>query len=115
MAAIRFCRSCNNMLYPKENISQHKLEFVCKLCPYKEINVNTSCVRVTELVKDQATSLDVIPSELNKDPTLQRSRDIVCAECSHQEAVFFQAEQTKKSTALKLIFICCGCGYKWEG
>jgi hypothetical protein len=34
--------------------------------------------------------LDVIPSELNKDPTLQRSRDVVCASCSHQEAVFFQ-------------------------
>ena len=50
-----------------------------------------------------------------QDPTLQRSKDVVCAACHHTEAVFFQAEITKKSTALKLIFICCGCGYKWEG
>jgi DNA-directed RNA polymerase subunit M/transcription elongation factor TFIIS len=55
MATIRFCRSCNNMLYPKENIAQRKLEFVCKLCPYKEINVSSSCVRLTELVKDQSS------------------------------------------------------------
>jgi hypothetical protein len=42
------------MLYPKENVAQRKLEFVCKLCPYKEININTSCVRLTEFVKDQS-------------------------------------------------------------
>ena len=54
MATIRFCRSCNNMLYPKENLSQRSLEFVCRLCPYKEINVNDSCVRATEFFKDQA-------------------------------------------------------------
>mmetsp|Transcript_15943 Transcript_15943/g.24024 ORF Transcript_15943/g.24024 Transcript_15943/m.24024 type:complete len:116 (+) Transcript_15943:74-421(+) len=115
MSTMKFCRECSNLLYPKENIALKKLEYACKLCNYTETNVNNSCVRLHEVVKESSTSLDVIPSELNKDPTLQRSRDVECAECGHNEAVFFQAEQTKRSTALRLIFICCSCGYKWEG
>ena len=59
------------------------------------------------------TRLEVINSDVNKDPTLQRSRVVDCAQCGHNEAVFFQAEQTAKSTALNLVYVCCECGYKW--
>ena len=60
--------------------------------------------------------LDTVPSSLKKDPTLQRNRDVVCPKCEYNEAVFFQAEVTSKSTALKLILVCCtpDCDNKWE-
>ena len=57
--------------------------------------------------------MDVINSDVNKYPTLQRSRVVDCASCRHHEAVFFQAEQTAKSVALNLVYVCCKCGYKW--
>lgn len=111
---MRFCQSCNNMLYPRENREYKTLEYVCKPpCTYVERNVRESCVFVNDIVKDSSTRLDVIPADVNKDPTLQRTKDIVCATCGHNEAVFFLAEQTAKSTALVLVYVCCGCGYKW--
>ena len=54
------------MLYPKENITEKTLEFVCKLCSYVEKNVASSCVRVNEVVKNSSQSLEVIPSDMNK-------------------------------------------------
>ena len=65
-SAIQFCRECNNMLYPRENHAEKTLEFVCKLCPYVERNVVSSCVRVNEVVKNSSQSLEVFPSDMNK-------------------------------------------------
>jgi hypothetical protein len=39
------------------------------------------------------TRLEVILSDVNKDPTLQRSRDVVCANCNMSEAVLFQVSE----------------------
>lgn len=74
-----------------------------------------SCVFVNELVKDTSTKVSHVLTDLKNDPTLQRSKDTICAQCGHNESVFFQAEQHSKSTALELIYICCGetCGHKW--
>ncbi|CAM9120717.1 unnamed protein product [Ectocarpus fasciculatus] len=113
---MRFCRECNNLLYPRENRLEKRLEFVCKLCPYVDTNEEgSSCVWANELLKDSSSTLDVISSDMKNDPTLQRSSDIECPKCGYHEAVFFQ--QTSKSTALRLIFICCArdCKEKWEG
>eukprot|EP01031_Cornospumella_fuschlensis_P027589 gene27589-33322_t len=103
------------MLYPRENRQQKKLEYYCKQedCHYVYRDVQNQCVFVNELVKDSSTRLEVINSDLNKDPTLQRTRDVVCEECHNNEAVFFQAEQTAKSVALTLVYVCCSCGKKW--
>lgn len=51
---MRFCQLCNNMLYPRENRSEKKLEYYCKQsdCHYVERNVQNYCVFVNELVKD---------------------------------------------------------------
>lgn len=59
-----------------------------------------------------STRLDLISPDLYQDPTLQRSRDAVCARCGDRDAVFFQAEQTMKSERLEIIFVC-RCGHKW--
>lgn len=51
---MRFCQSCNNLLYPRENRQVKSLEYYCKQnnCQYIEKNVSNSCVFVNELVKD---------------------------------------------------------------
>ena len=79
-------------MYPRENRASRTLEYYCKQtnCHYVERNVTNSCVFMNELIKDSSTRLEVISSEVNKDPTLQRSRDIKCEQCGHNEAVFFQ-------------------------
>jgi DNA-directed RNA polymerase subunit M/transcription elongation factor TFIIS len=117
--AMRFCPDCANLLAPREKPAnrieekEKKLQYYCKICNYVDDNITESCVYVNELVKNQSTKLDVILSDVNKDPTLQRSHDVCCSECQHNVAVFFQAEQQAKSTALYLIYVCCKCGHKW--
>ena len=48
--SMQFCRSCNNMLYPKEDRAAKKLLFVCKRCNYEEAAANPVVYR-HELVR----------------------------------------------------------------
>mmetsp|Transcript_23611 Transcript_23611/g.30857 ORF Transcript_23611/g.30857 Transcript_23611/m.30857 type:complete len:115 (+) Transcript_23611:228-572(+) len=114
MAGMRFCRECNNMLYPKEDREARKLMFACRNCNYSEY-VDEACIYRNEIVKAAETKLDIIPNDIVEDPTLQRSNDAQCQACNNTEAVFLQAEQSAKSESLALIFICCACGHKWVG
>mmetsp|Transcript_13479 Transcript_13479/g.19809 ORF Transcript_13479/g.19809 Transcript_13479/m.19809 type:complete len:119 (+) Transcript_13479:88-444(+) len=113
-AEMRFCRECNNMLYPREDRMQKKLMFACRNCEYKEY-VENPCIYVNRIIKATATKLDIIPPDITEDPTLQRSTDAHCEKCGFNEAVFFQAEQSAKSESLALIFVCCQCSHKWVG
>ena len=52
---MRFCKECNNLLYPRENRDKRKLEYACKApCTYIDRNVTGSCVFMNELVKDSS-------------------------------------------------------------
>jgi len=104
-----------SLLYPRGNRETQKLEYYCKQCPYVKRDIQESIVFINELEKDSSTRLENVLSDLSKDPTLSRTREINCMNCNHNEAAYFQADLTPKSQALKLIFICCGCGEKWEG
>jgi DNA-directed RNA polymerase II subunit RPB9 len=103
------------MLYPRENRRQQSLEYYCKQpnCGFVLPGVEDSCVFRNEIVKDSTTRLEVINSDLRKDPSLQRMHDVYCTNCGHDEAVFFLAEQNAKSKVLSLVYICCECGHKW--
>ncbi len=73
---MRFCQSCNNLLYPRENRESKTLEYACRPpCTFVERNVDAMCVFRNELVKDSSTRLDVILSAVNKvnDKVQQRS------------------------------------------
>ena len=92
--SMKFCRECNNLLYPRENKIGKNLEFACRMCPYVDnAHDHASCVYVNELIKDSSTRLEVILSDMNKDKTLQRSRTVTCpnknVNCDSNEAVFF--------------------------
>jgi DNA-directed RNA polymerase II subunit RPB9 len=116
---MRFCNVCNNLLYPRENKKDSTLEYMCKSspCTYVLKEVKGSCVFRNEIVKDMSTRLETVLSDVNKDPTMDRTKEFVCANCGHKECVMFLAEQTPKATALQLIYVCCNsaCGYKWIG
>ncbi len=113
---MKFCEVCNNLLQPRENRKEKKLEYVCKssLCAYVDKSPSDQgLVYRNDVVKDTATNLRAILSDVNKDPTLTRSKDDECLECGYEEAVVFMAEQTAKSTSLQLIHVCINCGNKW--
>lgn len=104
------------MLQPRENRAEKKLEYVCKsqICNYVDRSDNDEgLVYRNDIVKDTETNLRAILSDVNRDPTLQRSTDNKCLECGEREAVIFLAEQNAKSTALQLISVCVNCGNKW--
>lgn len=64
---MRFCQSCNNLLYPRENREKKCLEYACRPpCIYVERNIEQSKVFMNELVKDSSTKLEVILSGVNK-------------------------------------------------
>lgn len=116
--AMKFCQVCNNLLYPRENKSTNKLEFVCKSSPCTFVDENEegfSMVFRNDLVVDTATNLRAILSDVNKDATLQRSQTVPCPKCDHKESVIFLAEQNAKSTKLQLIHVCTNfdCNHKW--
>ena len=115
---MKFCHECNNLLYPKENKVAKRLEYACRMCPYVDTGDHESRVFENELIKDSSTKLEVILSDNARDKTLQRSYTVSkCPnpniDCSSHEAVFFLAEQTVKSKALSLVFVCNKCGFKW--
>ena len=113
---MKFCEVCNNLLQPRENREEKKLEYVCKstICNYVDRgDSEEGLVYRNDIVKDTETNLRAILSDVNRDPTLQRSTDNTCLECGQTEAVTFLAEQNAKSTALQLISVCITCGHKW--
>jgi len=116
--SMKFCHECNNLLYPKENKTFKALEYACRICSYVDDNGHESCVFENELIKDSSTKLEVILADNARDKTLQRSYHVEqcpnpSVNCNSHEAVFFLAEQTVKSKALTLVFVCNKCGFKW--
>ncbi len=36
---MRFCKECDNLLYPRENKLKKQLEYACKSCETVEVNI----------------------------------------------------------------------------
>jgi DNA-directed RNA polymerase II subunit RPB9 len=117
---MRFCKECNNMLYPVEDKDNKLLRFNCKNCNYAEtIETNseeTNCVYRNE-VKLNQSAIKIDPSIVH-DPTYSRTKNFPCPECGNKEAIFFQNPNIN-DTGMKLIFVCCNqingeyCGKWW--
>ena len=118
---MRFCRECNNMLYPRENINDKSLEFWCQSCNYVEISdemeENNNCVYKNEIQLGK-TAIKIDGSMTN-DPTYSRTKNIECLKCHHKEAIFFQNPNLDDSN-MRLVFVCSGiseegeyCGNWW--
>lgn len=113
---MRFCKECDNMLYPKEQIigdGSGRLVYDCRICgnfeKAKTGDEADNCVYKSDHTKmSEAFNVD---SECIKDPTLSRRRDLPCKHCGHNEAVTF-TNPTKDR--MNLIFVCTKCTFHWR-
>eukprot|EP00744_Colponema_vietnamica_P021063 GILI01030022.1.p1 GENE.GILI01030022.1~~GILI01030022.1.p1 ORF type:complete len:123 (-),score=7.79 GILI01030022.1:174-542(-) len=116
---MRFCRECNNMLYPREDKGNRELLYSCRNCQHEETvahdDVGAHCV-LREEINTKTSTKFIIRGELVQDPTLPRSTAKACANCGNREAVFFQAPITSAEEGMTLIFVCTNpdCGHNWK-
>ncbi|KAK1653758.1 hypothetical protein QYE76_071564 [Lolium multiflorum] len=113
MSAMKFCRDCNNILYPKEEKDKRVLLFACRNCEHQEVADNT-CVYRNEVQHAAAERRQVL-QDVTSDPTLPRTKYVRCAACGHGESVFFQAA-SRGEELMTLFFVCCNpsCGNRWR-
>jgi DNA-directed RNA polymerase subunit M/transcription elongation factor TFIIS len=64
----RFCSECSNMLYPKEDEDNHKLQFTCRTCQYTE-EATSTCVFRNQLNGDAGETAGVT-QDVGSDPTV---------------------------------------------
>ncbi|KAD5507829.1 hypothetical protein E3N88_15532 [Mikania micrantha] len=89
MSTMKFCRECNNILYPKEDKDQKTLLYACRNCDHQEVAEN-NCVYRNEIHHAVGERTQVL-QDVAADPTLPRTKSVRCAQCGHGEAVFFQS------------------------
>eukprot|EP00742_Colponemidia_sp_Colp-10_P006808 GILJ01007295.1.p1 GENE.GILJ01007295.1~~GILJ01007295.1.p1 ORF type:complete len:123 (+),score=11.48 GILJ01007295.1:29-397(+) len=114
---MRFCRECNNMLYPKEDKQNRVLLYACRNCDHSEEAARNdpteNCVYRNDISGVGAERYIVRP-EIVTDPTLPRTKNANCPnECDKKEAVFFQAP-SKGDEGMKLVFVCTTCKTYWK-
>ena len=54
-----------------------------------------------------------VKGEMVDDPTLSRSTEDECPNCGHHEAVFFQAQSTRREESMKLVHVCLQCRHAY--
>ncbi|CAL4886378.1 unnamed protein product [Urochloa decumbens] len=113
MSTMKFCRECNNILYPKEDRDKRTLFFACRNCEHQEVSDN-NCVYRNEVHHTAGERTQVL-QDVASDPTLPRTKTVRCALCGHGEAVFFQAT-ARGEEGMTLFFVCCSpdCGHRWR-
>ncbi|CAD5187570.1 unnamed protein product [Musa acuminata subsp. malaccensis] len=124
MSTMKFCRECNNILYPKEDREQKVLLYACRNCDHQEVADNNCVYR--NVVHHSVVEFTQVLQDVAADPTLPRTRAVQCAVCNHPEAVFFQvmmpplqllfSATTRGEEGMTLFFVCCNpsCGYRWR-
>ncbi|EFX79326.1 hypothetical protein DAPPUDRAFT_231046 [Daphnia pulex] len=110
---IRFCPSCNNMLYPKEDKENRALLYACRNCDFKTLADN-HCVYVNKIMHE-IDELTQIVADVISDPTLPRTEDHPCPKCTHREAVFFQSQSRRAEEEMRLYYVCTNsnCTHRW--
>mmetsp|Transcript_49891 Transcript_49891/g.124509 ORF Transcript_49891/g.124509 Transcript_49891/m.124509 type:complete len:146 (+) Transcript_49891:53-490(+) len=128
--SMQFCSECNNLMYPKEvrGVDREaagegdlgsRLVYVCK-APKCHVSARSreqcqsadSSMVWKHVVKHQMLDDDHVHTDITQDPTLPRTRNVVCEKCRAREAVYIQA-LTGPSEGISLYFICCGCNHTW--
>ncbi|KAJ0980596.1 hypothetical protein J5N97_008851 [Dioscorea zingiberensis] len=113
MSTMKFCRECNNILYPKEDRENKVLLFACRNCDHQEVADN-NCVYRNVIIHAAGEYTQVL-QDVAADPTLPRTKSVRCSVCNHPEAVFFQAT-ARGEEGMTLFFVCCNpsCGHRWR-
>ncbi|KAJ1395295.1 Zinc finger, TFIIS-type [Sesbania bispinosa] len=113
MSSMKFCRRCNNILYPMEDKEHKILLYACHNCDHQEIADNNIVYR-SEIHHSNKRRTQA-EENVAADPTLPRTKSVRCSQCNHGEAVFFQATASGEQ-GMTLIFVCCNpnCGNRWR-
>ncbi|KAF8387743.1 hypothetical protein HHK36_026397 [Tetracentron sinense] len=113
MSSMKFCRECNNILYPKKDKEQKILLYACRNCDHQEV-AEINCVYRNEVHHTVGERTQIL-QDVAADPTLPRTKAVRCAQCNHGEAVFFQAT-ARGEEGMTLFFVCCNpnCGHRWR-
>ncbi|XP_061349226.1 DNA-directed RNA polymerases II, IV and V subunit 9A [Gastrolobium bilobum] len=113
MSTLKFCRQCNNALYPKEDKEHNILLYACRHCDHEEVADNNIVYR--NKIHHSVEKRTQVLQNVAADPTLPRTRNVRCSQCNHGEAVFFQ-ETARGEEGTTLIFVCCNpsCGNRWR-
>jgi len=111
---MRFCKECNNMLYPKEDKGTRQLLYACRMCDHQE-EAQDFCVYRNEVKAAIETFLPTptVCADIAADPTLPRTKDQNCPNCSGREAVFFMATNSR-DPKMNLYFVCVDCFKLWK-
>jgi DNA-directed RNA polymerase II subunit RPB9 len=139
-AAMPFVSS-DNMMYPREDRQNRRLDFVCQTCrehqPADQTTVYTNNITVVAkydfclsmlffFIQNNSplcltlfsTHVIAVNPHIIVDPTLPRSYEACCPKCGHNEAVFF-TNPNKGEESMALTFVCCNtvpvrCSYSWD-
>ncbi|KAI3631183.1 hypothetical protein MIR68_010673 [Amoeboaphelidium protococcarum] len=111
---VNFCPDCNNMLYPKENRQEKRLLYACRNCNHYEI-AESNCIYKHQVMHHAGDQMQQLISDVAKDPTLPRTRDVQCPRCEQKEVVYFQTRARRADATMTLYYVCCNqeCGHKW--
>ena len=124
---MRFCRECDFLLYPKEQVYDEvngiaRLIFDCRICGRSEKAIEGDewdhCVYMEDHTAQEAGSMPIgrlrqVDRDIINDPTLMRRNDVTCpnSSCQHTQAVTYTQPTTDR---LNLIFVCTKCAYHWK-
>ncbi|KAM5366984.1 hypothetical protein ACJZ2D_010252 [Fusarium nematophilum] len=75
----RFCSECSNMLYPKEDVDTHKLQFTCRTCQYTE-DAQSTCV-FRNVLNTSAGETAGVTQDVGSDPTVSDCPPVFCHCC----------------------------------
>ena len=106
------------MLYPKDNRREMQLYYRCRRCQKVEQIEDTSKYCVYKNVIKREINMKILESVLNlqsytEDPSLPKTRQRTCANCSEKDAVFFMNPIQMKDDDIQLYFTCINCKFSW--
>ncbi len=108
---VEFCPQCDNMLR-KKKLEDEKTYLVCQ-CGYKQEAVsNRKAKKVLPHQKMGLIKKTVILEEKNvvKNPTT----DVICPECGHTKAEYFQQQTRSADEPATTFFRCTKCDHRWR-
>lgn len=102
--SFRFCSECSNMLYPKEDERNLKLQYTCRTCQFTE-DAKTTCVFRNNL-ENSAGETAGVTQDVGSDPTVSDISPLLCLCCgfvisctecgqSDSQMMVWQVEQSR--------------------
>ncbi|KCV72493.1 hypothetical protein H696_00089 [Fonticula alba] len=106
---MRFCSSCNNILYPEEDPINKVLILKCRRqqCTFQTVSTDLPVV-YTNYISRQAGDQQTEYGDVTTDPTLPR-RSATCELCNMKTTLIFFLASRSPEADFSLIYVCQSC------